>query len=221
MTTSTDVDVATSPDLKHIENADHGVAVPSYVVRQPPAGVPGRPPRAILLATFLVGGIITMFFGGLTAAYFNAQSANKEWIPEALMPNTYQGGVFFALAMAGSFFAAWAAWATRTNARRQSIGALCTLAILYFAFLNLGWFFMEQRKLSAGSSIYATISWTLLLGVGVVAVLALVFTLVVLFKTITGLVGPGDHELVLSAAWFAHMLTLVSVVTYWLIWYVK
>ena len=191
------------------------------VTPQKSASDPTRKHGTSLITATIAGLGIWGIVGGEAAVYFAARPSIKPWVPEGVEISTYRGFALVLLSVLMTFFAAWAAWAVRNDARRQALGANVAWALTGLAFLNLGWYQIDNLGYEPSDGTYQLITWVMQLSIGLAAFASVIYAISGVFKTALGEAGSTNSEPSRAAAWFMALLTTATLVTYWVIWFVK
>jgi hypothetical protein len=186
---------------------------------QPESQVALRVSGASVMLSVIGGIALSMIVATQVALYYAARPGAEEWV--AAKPDTYDGFALVVLLIVAAFCAQWIRWSVNNEARRQAIGASGGLILSSLAFLNLGWFHMDKLEYRAVESAYTLVAWTLQLTVGAAVAACLVGGVVLFIKTLFGAQGRTNQDDARAVSLFTSMTLVVSLVVYWLIWYVK
>ena len=179
-----------------------------------PVGDSALPARSLKLGALLAGAAGLMYSGALSAAYMGLRAHAEEWPPEGFEVDAFLGVMLTLTALMSATFAAWALSADRLDQRRQAAAALTLAAFIGLCLVNGIWYLGTQLHLGAGSSAYATMTYALLGGVGVLLAGGVIGLLAALAKVGGRQTGPAFPGVVQAAVWFWH-LALVAWIVVW------
>ncbi len=183
----------------------------------PPA--PARP-RVLLIGTALTAGVAILFFGGLLAVYFSARAAavaaTGSWLPEGVTIPLTPGNMALAGLLMSSVLVQWAVHAVGNDDRPAAYFALGLTLVMGGAYLlEIAYYYTQmglplREPSGVGVLIYTITGAHLALGGG-----AMLFVLVMTFRTLGGQYSSRDREGVAAAALLWH----TSVVIYFALWW--
>lgn len=179
-----------------------------------PVGDTALPARSLKLGALLAGVAGLMYSGALAAAYVGLRSHAEEWPPEGFEVDAFLGVMLTLTALMSATFAAWALSADRLGQRRQAAAALTLAAFIGLCLVNGIWYLGTQVDLGAASSVYATMTYALLGGVGVLLTGGVIGLLAALAKVGGRQTGPAFPGIVQAAVWF-WQLALVAWIVIW------
>lgn len=192
----------------------------------PPAPAPPRP-RLLLVGTALACGAGSMLFAGLLAIYLqvreSAGGTTALWVPPGVKVPEIAANILVITMIGAVIVASWAVYAIRRGARSDAYVALGGTAIFGIAVLNAQVYIWRQMKVGilkpAGQPFplffYATT------GTLFVALLTgVVFTVVMVFRTLGGRSAPKDSEGLLALTLYWYFLTAATVAV-WFVVYVN
>lgn len=179
-----------------------------------PSGDSALPSRALKLGGLTAGVAGLMLCGALSAAYLGVRSRAAEWPPEGFKVDSFLGVMLTLTALMTATFAAWALSADARGQRRQAAAALTLAAFVGLCLLNGVWYLGTQVDLGAASSPYATMTYALLGGVGVLLAAGVLGLLAAVAKVGGRQTGPGFLGVVQAAVWF-WLLTLTAWIVVW------
>lgn len=186
-----------------------------------PAGDTALPARSLKLGA-LTGGVAgVMLTVAMSAAYIGLRSHAGEWPPEGFEVDAFLGAMLTITALLASTFAAWGLSADGRGQRRQAAAALTLTAFVGLCLLNGIWYLGTRLDLGAGSSAYATMSYALLGGVGVLLAAGIIGLLAAVAKVGGRQSGPAFPGVVQAAAWFWHLTVVAWIVVYATLFLVK
>jgi cytochrome c oxidase subunit 3 len=182
----------------------------------PPA--PARP-RVLVTGTALASAAAAMVFAGMLAFYVHTRAATIEtegtWLPEgATLPLTPGNMAMITLAMSVVIMQ-WAVYAIGNDDRRSTYIALGLAVLLGVAYINeIAFYYTQMGELTVGEPVGLLIfgitgSHLALTGI------AIVFALLMAFRTLGGQYSARDREGIVAATMFWD----VMVVVYTAIWY--
>lgn len=179
-----------------------------------PVGDSALPARSLKLGALLAGAAGLMYSGALAAAYLGLRSHAEEWPPEGFEVDAFLGVMLTLTALMSATFAAWALSADRLGQRRQAAAALTLTSFIGLCLVNGIWYLGTQLELGAASSPYATMTYALLGGVGVLLAAGVIGLFAALAKVGGRQTGPAFPGVVQAAVWFWH-LALVAWIVVW------
>ena len=176
-------------------------------------------PRVVLVGTAFAAASVAMGFLALVGVYL-AQRADvlaggEVWLPEgSSIPLTPPNMAAVTLIMS-AVTVQWAVYSIGNNDRINANVAMGLTLVFGFAYLNSAAYLYTQMTLGirdsiAGLLIYAVSGTHIAITIG-----AMVFVLIVAFRTLAGQYSSRDREGVAAAALFWH----VNVALYLVIWY--
>ncbi len=192
----------------------------------PPAPAPPRP-RLLLVGTALVCAAGSMLFTGLLAIYLQARETaggtTAAWFPRGVQVPEIAANILVITMIGAVIVASWAVYAVRRGARTDAYVALAALAIFGIAVLNAQVYIWRQMKVGllkpAGQpfplyfySTTGTLFAALLTGI--------VFTAVVVFRTLGGRSTPKDSEGLMALTLYWYFLAAATVAV-WFVVYVN
>lgn len=179
-----------------------------------PSGDSALPSRALKLGG-LAGGVAgLMLSGALSAAYLGVRDHAADWPPEGFEVDSFLGVMLTLTALMTATFAAWALWADARGQRRQAAAALTLAAFVGLCLLNGVWYLGTRIDLGAASSPFATVTYALLGGVGVLLAAGILGLVAAAAKVGGRQTGPGFLGAVQAAVWF-WLLTLTAWIVVW------
>jgi cytochrome c oxidase subunit 3 len=179
-----------------------------------PSGDSSLPSRSLKLGGLAAGVAGLMLSVALAAAYLGVRSGAAEWPPEGFKVDAFLGVMLTLTALMAASFAGWALWADARGQRRQAAAALTLAAFVGLCLLNGVWYLGTRIDLGAASSPYATMTYALLGGVGVLLAAGVIGLLAALAKVGGRQTGPGFLGVVQAAVWF-WLLTLTAWIVVW------
>jgi cytochrome c oxidase subunit 3 len=198
------------------------IATVDAVPARPPAPEPARP-RVLFIGTSLAVAACTMAFGGLLGIYLSARAATlatgDPWLPEgSSMPLTPVNMAMVTLALS-VITMQWAVDAVAHHDRPHAFLALGITALFGAAFLNAMSFQFIQMGLEIRGSEAAVLIYVITGAHMAMLAGALLFALVMGFRTLGGQYAGRDREGIAAAALFWHATVAVFSVI-WLAIYV-
>lgn len=182
-----------------------------------PPPPPARP-RVLLIAVALVTGATVMFFAGLLGVYLDERAAvlaeGERWLPEGVDIPLTPGNMSLIGFALSCITMQWAVHAIGHDDRRHTWLAFgATLVVGAFHMVGMGFLYTQMGfdiATTQGALIYALTGAHLAM-VGV----AMLFALLMAFRTLGGQYSAKDREGVVAAAvfWYA------TVAVYAVIWY--
>jgi cytochrome c oxidase subunit 3 len=186
----------------------------------PPSPSPARP-RTMLVATSLgvVGGF--MLLAGLLAIYLNLRDAGggttATWIPAGVTVPEVATNIMLITMIGAAVVVHWAHYAIGQDNRRDTLAALFLLIVLGIAVINAQVYVYQQMGFPPIAESGYTMLVYAITGTFVAAlVLALIYTLVVVFRSMGGRYSSSHHEGITSLALYWDFLA----VAFTAIWYV-
>ena len=184
-----------------------------------PDPIPPRP-RVLFVGTAFAAAAAAMGLLGLVGVYVaqraDVLAGNQVWVPEgSVIPLTAPNMAALTLIMS-AVTVQWAVYSIGNNDRINANIALGLTLLFGFAYLNSAAYLYTQMSLGirdsvAGLLVYAVSGTHVAITIG-----AMVFVMVVAFRTLAGQYSSRDREGVAAAALFWH----VTVALYLVIWYV-
>jgi cytochrome c oxidase subunit 3 len=182
------------------------------------AAAPARP-RVLVTGTALASAAVVMVFAGMLAFYAHARAAAIEaegtWLPEGVeIPLTPANMALITLVMSVVIMQ-WAVYAIANDDRRSTYIALGLSVLMGIAYINeICFYFTQMGDLTVDEPVGLLIfgitgSHLALTG------LAIVFVLLMAFRTLGGQYSARDHEGIVAATLFWY----VMVGLYAVIWY--
>lgn len=193
-------------------------AAPTAPALAPPPDPPR--PRVVLIATAFAAAAVAMGLLALIGVYLAQRAAvlaggGQAWIPDgSVIPLTAPNMAAVTLLMS-AVTVQWAVYAIGNDDRVNANAAMGLTLVLGFAYINSAAYLYTQMTLGirdsvAGLLIYAVSGTHIAITIG-----AMVFVLVMAFRTLAGQYSSRDREGVAAAALFWH----VTVALYLVIWY--
>ena len=181
----------------------------------PPAPEPARP-RALLVGTALATAATLMVFAGLLGTYLHeralARAASGTWLPQGTHIPLTPGTISLFTLILSAVTMWWAVDAVGRNDRPSAYFALGLTIMFGLCVINATSFLYTQSKLSVsttpGMLVFAITGAHLAM-----LVLALVFNVVMVFRTLGGEYQGRDREGLVAAAvfWYATIAVYVAV----------
>jgi cytochrome c oxidase subunit III len=188
--------------------------IPELAAPPPPAR-----PRVLVTGTALASAAAAMVFAGMLAFYVHTRAATIEtegnWLPEGVeLPLTPGNMAMITLAMSVVIMQ-WAVYAIGNDDRRSTYIALGLAVLLGVAYINeIAFYYTQMGELTVGEPVGLLIfgitgSHLAMTGI------AIVFVLLMAFRTLGGQYSARDREGIVAATVFWD----VMVVVYAAIWY--
>jgi heme/copper-type cytochrome/quinol oxidase subunit 3 len=198
------------------------IATVDAVPARPPAPEPARP-RVLFIGTSLAIAASVMAFAGLLGIYLSARSATMAtgdpWLPEgATIPLTPANMAMVTLALSVVTMQ-WAIDAVAHHDRPHAYLALGITALFGVAYLNAMSFQFTQMGLEIRGSEAAVLIYVITGAHMAMVAGAMVFALVMAFRTLGGQYAGRDREGITAAALYWHATVAVFSVI-WLAIYV-
>ncbi len=175
-------------------------------------------PRVVSISTALVAGGIAMFFATLLGTYWmlrsEAVAGGTEWIAEGTIPLSGPNMMMATLAMSAVSMQ-WAFYAVTRNDRVNAYVALGLTMLLGVAVVNSQFFLYSQMELGIADSVQAVLVYAISGSFLALLAVAMVYLLIMTFRTFGGLYGPHQHGGIAGAA----ILWYLMIAVYTVIWY--
>jgi cytochrome c oxidase subunit 3 len=194
------------------------IATVDAVPARPPAAPPARP-RVLYIGTSLAIAATVMGFAGLIGVYLSARAATiatgDPWLPEGTtIPLTPPNMAMLTLLLSAVTMQ-WAVDAVGKNDRPHAFLALGITALFGAAYLNAMSFLFTQMGLSIRGSEAAVLIYVITGAHMAMVAGALLFALVMAFRTLGGQYSGRDREGIAAAAMYWH----ASIAVFAVIWY--
>jgi cytochrome c oxidase subunit 3 len=194
------------------------LATVDAVPAEPPAPTPARP-RVLLIGTSLAIAACAMAIAGLLGIYLSARAATlangDPWLPKgATIPLTPINMAMLTLVLS-MVTMQWAVDAVAHHDRPHAFLALGITGLFGVAFLNAVSFQFTQMNLGIRGSEAGVLIYVLTGAHAAMLIGAMVFALVMAFRTLGGQYAGRDREGISAAALFWH----ASVAVFAVIWY--
>lgn len=187
----------------------------------PPAPAPGRP-RMLVLGTALAGIAVFMLFAGLLGVFLNIRETTPQpWLPSGVQVPGVAVNTAWLVMVGSSVLAQWAVYAIARNDRPTTYLALGATVLFGIATANSMAFTLGHLGLVVGANTYSVLVVTILgaflvlLGVGVV------FMALMAFRTLGGRYSAKEHEGVVAAALFWHVVVAVFTAIWFVVFVLK
>lgn len=182
------------------------VAAPPTAPALPPAGTRRR--NLLSTVALLLGVATVMTAGSLVAVYFNLRSLAAAWPPDEISLDNYLGATLLLTVIPGMVTVEWAVAALRRGNRRQALTALVVTAGIAAAYINLVWFTGADAGFGAGDHHFGLMFFAFLAVAGASGLIALIFVLVALARTMGGQATAGSPDVLRGAAWYWHAVAV-------------
>ena len=159
-----------------------------------------------------------MVFAGLLAGVLALRSGAGVWPPEGVSLDNYLATVLLATALMASASAQWSVQAARRDDQRDTVIGLAMAVGLGLALVNGVWYAIGQAGFGPGDHAYGVVFFALL-GTYLVHVLgAVVITAVGVLRAMGGQFTAREHRApaAIAAGW--HLLTVVWVAVFYVVW---
>ena len=177
-------------------------------------------PRAQMVATSfaVAGGVLAV--GTLIGVYLGMRDQvvrrGDAWVPsDVTIPNVSLAMALVTLILS-MVTMEWAVHAARHNDRPHTVVALAVTLVLGGAFFNAVLFSLRDMNIGLADNVWTTLVYTLTGASLFIVIVAVVYVVLIGFRTIGGDAGPTRYVSLAAAAVFWHF----SVVAFSAIWYV-
>ena len=182
----------------------------------PPA--PARP-RVLVTGTVLGSAAAVMVFAAMLGLYLHIRAATIEaegtWLPEGVEIPLLPGNMALITLVMSVVIMQWAVYAIGNDDRRSTYIALGLTVLMGAAYINeIAYYYTQMGELTVREPV-----GMLIFGITgahlVMAGIAILFVILMAFRTLGGQYSARDHEGIVAAALFWY----VMVVVYTAIWY--
>jgi len=186
------------------------------------SGTGGEARRATLpLAAAVLGAAVAALMGGLVAAYLALKATPGRWVPEDTSFDNYTAATLTITVLLAMVTIEWALYGIRKDFRGQSLFGFGITLLLEVAFLNALFYLITQLGFEANGGPYATVVYALLGVPFLLAVAALLATLLTFLRAVGHQLTVDNLHLGRATAIVFHVTAAAWVAAYYTVYVTK
>jgi heme/copper-type cytochrome/quinol oxidase subunit 3 len=173
------------------------------------------------LAVSVTGAGVAALIGGLAAAYLALKAAPGAFVPEGTAFDNYTATTLVLTGLLAMVTIEWANYGIRKGFRGQALFGFGITTLLLIAFLNALYYLLTQLGFEVADSPYAVVVHALLGVPFVLAVVALLATVLTGLRAVGHQLTTDNLHVGRSAALVLHLCVLAWVASYYTIYVTK